>query len=65
MVLLLKLNQLILWLKHQPLLQKLKKLLLTLLIVGYWVAMCIELNVRGLLFYWRLRGEKWMKLKIT
>ncbi len=21
--------------------------------------------VRGLLFYWRLRGEKWMKLKIT
>ena len=34
-------------------------------LVGYWVAMCIELNVRGLLFYWRLRGEKWMKLKIT
>lgn len=34
-------------------------------LVGYWIAMCIELNVRGLLFYWRLRGEKWMKLKIT
>jgi len=29
------------------------------------VAMCIALNVRGLQFYWRLRGEKWMKLKIT
>lgn len=34
-------------------------------LTGYWIAMCIELNVRGLLFFWRLRGEKWMKLKIT
>lgn len=34
-------------------------------LVGYWIAMCIELNVRGLLFCWRLSGEKWMKLKIT
>lgn len=30
-------------------------------LVGYWIAMCIELNVRGLLFIWRIRGEKWMK----
>lgn len=28
---------------------------------GYWIAMCIELNIRGLLFIWRLHGEKWMK----
>ena len=28
---------------------------------GYWTAMCIELNVRGLLFIWRISGEKWMK----
>lgn len=30
-------------------------------LTGYWIAMCIELNLRGLLFIWRLRGEKWMK----
>ena len=30
-------------------------------LTGYWIAMCIELNLRGLLFKWRLRGEKWMK----
>lgn len=34
-------------------------------LTGYWIAMCIELNVRGALFLWRLHGEKWMKLKIT
>lgn len=34
-------------------------------LTGYWLAMCIELNVRGLLFLWRIRGNKWMKLKIT
>ena len=28
---------------------------------GYWIAMCIELNIRGLLFIWRLKGERWMK----
>lgn len=32
---------------------------------GYWIAMCVELNVRGLLFLWRMRGERWMKLKMT
>lgn len=30
-------------------------------LVGYWIAMCIELNVRGVLFLWRIRGDKWMK----
>lgn len=28
---------------------------------GYWIAMCVELNVRGILFLWRLKGERWMK----
>ena len=30
-------------------------------LTGYWVAMCIELNVRGLLFVWWLRGDKWLR----
>jgi len=34
-------------------------------LIGYWIAMCIELNVRGALFLWRVRGDKWMKLSIT
>lgn len=34
-------------------------------LVGYWIAMCIELNVRGLLFLWRIKGEKWMKKRIA
>ena len=32
-------------------------------LTGYWIAMCAELNIRGLLFLWRLRGDKWMKHK--
>ncbi|MBR4755717.1 MAG: MATE family efflux transporter [Bacteroidales bacterium] len=32
---------------------------------GYWIAMCIELNLRGILFIWRLSGERWMKHKVT
>lgn len=31
---------------------------------GYWIAMCVELNVRGILFIWRLSGDKWMKHKV-
>jgi len=27
---------------------------------GYWIAMCVELNIRGLLFLWRIKGNKWM-----
>lgn len=30
-------------------------------LVGYWIAMCIELNVRGLLFVWRTSGTSWLK----
>lgn len=33
-------------------------------LVGYWIAMCVELNVRGALFLWRVRGDKWMKLSV-
>lgn len=33
-------------------------------LVGYWIAMCIELNVRGLLFLIRLLGRRWMKTRI-
>lgn len=28
---------------------------------GYWIPMCIELNVRGILFLLRIRGRSWMK----
>lgn len=28
-------------------------------LVGVWVAMCIELCVRGILFLWRLKGKRW------
>lgn len=30
---------------------------------GYWIAMCVELNIRGIIFLLRLRGNKWLKLK--
>ena len=30
-------------------------------LVGYWICMCVELNVRGLLFIGRISGDKWMK----
>ncbi|MCQ2147197.1 MAG: MATE family efflux transporter [Bacteroidales bacterium] len=33
-------------------------------LIGYWIAMCIELNFRGGMFLWRLRGYKWMKLSV-
>ena len=29
-------------------------------LMGYWIAMFIELNVRGLLFVLRIKGTKWM-----
>ena len=34
-------------------------------LMGYWIAMLVELNVRGSLLLWRIRGEKWMKTKLT
>lgn len=30
-------------------------------LAGYWIAMCIELNVRGIIFFFRVKGERWMK----
>ena len=30
-------------------------------LAGYWIAMCIELNVRGLVFGLRIKGNGWMK----
>lgn len=30
-------------------------------LAGYWIAMCIELNVRGLVFGIRIKGNGWMK----
>ena len=34
-------------------------------LMGYWIAMFADLNLRGLLFVIRMRGEKWMKTKLT
>ena len=30
-------------------------------LTGYWIAMCVELNVRGLIFLIRLHGDGWTK----
>ena len=30
-------------------------------LTGYWIAMCIELNVRGLLFFFHVRSGHWMR----
>ena len=32
---------------------------------GYWMAMASELTVKGIIFAIRIRGEKWMKTKLT
>ncbi len=32
---------------------------------GYWIAMAIELSVKGIIFAFRIKGEKWMKTKLT
>ncbi|MBR1576621.1 MAG: MATE family efflux transporter [Bacteroidales bacterium] len=34
-------------------------------LMGYWIAMFVELNVRGALFVCRIRGDKWLKTKLT
>ncbi|MCQ2152972.1 MAG: MATE family efflux transporter [Bacteroidales bacterium] len=31
---------------------------------GYWIAMAVELSVRGLIFAARIRGDKWMKTNL-
>ena len=30
-------------------------------LTGYWIAMCIDLHIRGILFLWRICGQRWMK----
>jgi Na+-driven multidrug efflux pump len=30
-------------------------------LTGCWIAMCVELNVRGALFLFRLKSGRWMK----
>lgn len=30
-------------------------------LAGFWIAMCADLNVRGILFLLRLRSDRWMK----
>ena len=30
-------------------------------LAGYWIAMCVELNFRGLLFAGRIGGQKWLR----
>lgn len=34
-------------------------------LVGYWVAMAVELSVKGLIFAVRIRGGRWMDTKLT
>lgn len=34
-------------------------------LMGYWIAMCVELNVRGLLFLLRLRGGRWLRRNLA
>lgn len=33
-------------------------------IMGVWVAMVTEWGVRGVIFWWRFRGEKWYRRKL-
>ncbi len=34
-------------------------------LTGYWIAMCTELNIRGLLFLTRIRGGKWLNKRFV
>ena len=34
-------------------------------LVGYWIAMCVELNVRGILFLVRIRGGRWLEKRFV
>lgn len=34
-------------------------------LMGYWIAMLVELNVRGLLMVLRISGNRWLKTKLT
>lgn len=32
---------------------------------GYWIAMAVELSVKGMIFAVRIRGDRWMKTRLT
>ena len=34
-------------------------------LAGFWIAMCVELNIRGIIFLIRIKGDRWMKRKIV
>ena len=34
-------------------------------LMGYWIAMLVELNVRGLLMVLRISGDRWLRTKLT
>lgn len=34
-------------------------------LMGYWIAMCVELNVRGLFYLLRFHGTRWMEHNLT
>ncbi|NLZ51455.1 MAG: MATE family efflux transporter [Rikenellaceae bacterium] len=34
-------------------------------LVGYWIAMCIELNARGIIFALRIKGNAWLKKSLV
>ena len=34
-------------------------------LAGYWMAMCVELNFRGLIFLLRLRGGRWLNRQLS
>ena len=33
-------------------------------LAGFWISMCVELNIRGLLFLWRLQSGKWLDVRM-
>lgn len=37
----------------------------TMGLMGYWIAMCVDLNVRGIVFLYRIMGRKWMDKKLA
>lgn len=34
-------------------------------LMGYWIAMCVELNVRGVFYLLRVHGTRWMEHNLT
>ena len=36
----------------------------TMGLAGFWISMCVELNIRGLLFLWRLHSGKWLNVRM-